>query len=82
MKRGITKDLELWNWRKTVLNGATVRKEGSITLLNESRQPVLRWNFRAGWPIKWEGPSINATENEISIETLEIAHEGLEMEAF
>lgn len=80
LKKGMTQDLELWNWRKTVLDGATVRKAGSIVLLNEARQPALRWNFKEGWPTKWEGPSMNATGNEAAIETLEIAHEGLELE--
>lgn len=81
LKRGMTKDLALWNWRKTVLDGVTERKAGTITLLDESRQPALRWNFREGWPTKWEGPSLNATGNEVAIETLEIVHEGLELEA-
>lgn len=81
LKRGMTKDLELWNWRKTVLDGATVRKAGIIVLLNEAREPVLRWSFKAGWPTKWEGPSVKATGNEVAIETLEIAHEGLALEA-
>ncbi len=80
LKRGMTKDLEIWNWRKTVLDGATERKSGSIVLLNEAREPALRWNFREGWPTKWEGPTLNATGNEAAVETLEIAHEGLELE--
>jgi len=41
---------------------------------------VLRWRFRNGWPCKWEGPSLNARSRDIAIETLEIAHEGLELE--
>lgn len=80
LKKGMTQDLALWEWRKTVLDGLTERKSGSITLLNEAREPVLRWNFKEGWPTKWEGPSMNATGNEIAIETLEIAHEGLDLE--
>lgn len=80
LKRGMTKDLELWDWRKTVLDGTTKRKSGSIVLLNEAREPAMRWNFREGWPTKWEGPSLNATGNAVAIETLEIAHEGLELE--
>ena len=80
LKRGMTRDLALWEWRKTVMDGVTERKSGSITLLNEAREAVLRWNFKEGWPTKWEGPSMNATGNEIAIETLEIVHEGLELE--
>jgi phage tail-like protein len=50
-------------------------------LLDESGQPVLRWHFQEGWPVRWEGPALDAQANEVAIETLEIAHEGLELEA-
>jgi phage tail-like protein len=81
LKRGLTRDLELWNWRKTVVDGKTVRRSGSIILLDESGKQVLRWHFVGGWPVKWEGPALNAQANEVAIETLEIAHEGLELVA-
>ena len=81
LKRGLTRDLSLWNWRQSVVNGQTDRRSGTIVLLDESRKQVLRWRFAEGWPVKWEGPALNAQANEIAIETLEIAHEGLELEA-
>ena len=81
LKRGLTRDLSLWNWRKAVVNGKPDRRSGTIILLDEAGQPVLRWNFVRGWPAKWEGPALNAKANEVAIETLEIAHEGLELEA-
>ncbi|MBN2440639.1 MAG: phage tail protein [Spirochaetales bacterium] len=82
LKRGMTNNFtDLWDWRKKVLMGMTKRASGSITLLNEARDPVMRWEFTDGWPLKWEGPSLNATSNEIAIETLVIAHEGLDMMA-
>lgn len=80
LKRGLTRDLSLWQWRKTVVDGATERRNGTIVLLAEDRTPVLRWRFRNGWPSKWEGPSLNARSRDIAIETLEIVHEGLELE--
>ncbi|MGD9081398.1 MAG: phage tail protein [Desulfobacterales bacterium] len=80
LKRGYTDSKELWDWRKKVIDGLTERKPGSITLLDEARNPALTWNFREGWPSKWEGPTFNAKNNEVAIETLEIAVEGLELE--
>lgn len=77
LKRGFTKDRSLWDWRKTVMDGQTVRRSGSIVLLDEARQEALRWNFREGWPCKLQGPPLNAKTNEVAIETLEIVHEGL-----
>jgi phage tail-like protein len=79
LKRGWTADAKLWAWRKKVIDGKTQRLSGTITLLDESRTPALRWNFTAGWPSKWEGPALNAKTSEVAIETMEIAHEGLEL---
>ncbi len=79
LKRGLTKDRSLWDWRKTVIDGAVRRANLSIILLDDSRQEVLRWSFREGWPCKWEGPALNAKASEVAIETLEIAHEGFDL---
>lgn len=80
LKRGVIGDLALWNWIKSVLDGQVQRADGTITLLDESRQPVMQWKFRRGWPCRWSGPTLNAKTNEVAIETLEICHEGLEVE--
>jgi phage tail-like protein len=79
LKRGFTKDLALWDWRKKVMDGKTERRSGAIVLHNEAREVALRWNFTEGWPSKWQGPAMNAKNNEVAIETLEIAHEHLEL---
>jgi phage tail-like protein len=79
-KRGFTKDKGLWEWRKKVLDGKTERQSGSITLLNEARQPSVRWNFREAWPRKLDGPTFNAKNNEVAIESLEIVVEYIDVE--
>ncbi|HEY0606872.1 MAG TPA: phage tail protein [Herpetosiphonaceae bacterium] len=78
-KRGYTDSKELWNWRKLVMDGKTERQSGAVVLLNEGREEALRWNFREGWPRKWEGPTMNAKNNEVAIETLEICVESIEL---
>ncbi len=79
LKRGFTQNKELWDWRNTTNEGKTERKAGSIILLDEARNEALRWNFSEGWISKWEGPALNSTANEASIESLEIAVEGIEL---
>jgi phage tail-like protein len=78
LKRGITQDAELWNWRQRVIEGNFDRHNGSIILQDDSGQDQVRWNFRNGWPCKLQGPFLNAHGSDVAIETLEIAHEGLE----
>ena len=77
LKWGITDDHSLWDWRKKTIDGKTERKNGSIVLMNEDGEEKIRWNFVNGWATKWTGPSFNATANEVAIEALDIAHEGV-----
>lgn len=76
LKWGLS-DTQLWEWGQEAMEGKAARKDGSIILLNDAGEEYMRWNFTAGWPAKWTGPSFNATSDEVAIETLEIVHEGL-----
>lgn len=78
LKWGTTDDAELWDWRKKAMDGELERKSGSIVLNNDKGEEKVRWNFREAWPTKWTGPSFNATGNEVAVENLELAHEGVE----
>jgi len=78
LKRGMTDDQELYNWRVKAATGQIERHNGSIILLDDTGAEKARWNFKEAWPTKWTGPSFNATGNDVAIETLELVHEGLE----
>jgi phage tail-like protein len=80
LKFGSTDDHELYDWHRQWVKGdpAAKRKNGSVILLDRTGQEKIRWNFINAWPVKWTGPSLNAKNNDVSIETLELAHEGLE----
>jgi phage tail-like protein len=80
LKRGITLDMDLWEWRKLVLDGkiAEARRNGAIILMDDEGHDAVRWDFRDAWPVKWTGPSLNASGNDVAIETLELVHEGLD----
>jgi len=80
LRRGFGGDAELFEWWKTVRDGAAERRDISIVLLDEKREPVARWLLRRAWPAKWEGPVLNAKTSEVAIESLELVHEGIELE--
>jgi phage tail-like protein len=77
LKCGITDDADLWNWRRSAIEGDVQRKNFSIVLLNDKREEKLRWNFVNAWPNRWAGPAFDASGNDVAIETLEITHEGV-----
>ena len=73
LKQGFTGDSILWDWKHKPR-----RVNGKIFQLGPELKPMCRWEFRNGYPVKWEGPDFDAAKNELAIESLEIAHEGLE----
>jgi phage tail-like protein len=80
LKRGITDDHALWDWRDGVAKGAAVRRTISIILRNDKGEEKIRWNIKNCWPTKWSGPTLDATSDTVAIETLELAHEGIEVQ--
>jgi phage tail-like protein len=61
LKRGVTSNLDVWAWRKLVEVGdlKAARKDGSITVLNATLEPVAQWNFQKAWPSKVSGRSLD-----------------------
>jgi phage tail-like protein len=68
---------DLWTWLQTFIDGNGVRKDGTITLLDEAMSPQIVWGWRRGLPLKWTGATMNAAQSQVAIEQIEISHEGL-----
>ena len=77
LKWGVTDSLELWNWRKQIIDGNIQRKNIAVNILDEMGNPKARWEFRDCWMSKYDPSDLNATGNAVAIDTIEIAHEGM-----
>ncbi|MBX3158323.1 MAG: phage tail protein [Deltaproteobacteria bacterium] len=82
LKNGFTADSKLLTWREDWATGRSMKRQsGVITQLDTALRPMGRWTFVRGWPSKWEIGEFDAAKSELSIETLEIVHEGLSYRA-
>ena len=83
LKRGFSKSKALVEWREEWLKpgAAKTRKSGEIVQLDTQLKRVCSWEFKDGWPCKWELSELDASKSELAIETLEIAHHGLKFKA-
>jgi phage tail-like protein len=52
------------------------RKHAEITVLDANGAVVCRWNLTDVCPVKWTGPTLDASGNQIANETLELSHNG------
>lgn len=81
MKRGIARsDDDFVTWLASVRMNNIERRDLTISLLNEEHAPVVTWKVKEAFPVKVEGPTLNSTGNEVAIESIELAHEGLTIE--
>jgi phage tail-like protein len=78
LKRGITESRDLYDWHRSLLQGQNDRRNGKIILLDDGGAEVVRWVFREAWPRKWEGPELNAMNNQVAIETFVLTCESIE----
>jgi phage tail-like protein len=52
------------------------RSNAEIAVLDPAGEVVAKWNLDGVYPVKWTGPSLDATGNQVATETLELAHNG------
>jgi phage tail-like protein len=79
LKRGLTTSNEFFKWCMEVITRNVSRRHVSVLLYDTQGQEVVRWNFHNAYPVKWVGPQFTATSQATAIETLELAHDGLEL---
>jgi phage tail-like protein len=78
MRKGIfVGDAKFWDWYNEIKMNTIKRRTVVINLLDESGTPKMVWTLNNAWPTKITGTDLKAEGNEVAIETLEIAHEGI-----
>jgi phage tail-like protein len=80
LKRGMTASMEIFQWHKLILNGATgnARRNVAVIVQDESGADQARFLISNAWPAKYGVGELNGKGNEVLIETLELANEGIE----
>lgn len=74
LKRGIV-DRELWDWYYDLTQGKVAPKNGEVAVKDPSGGDVaMTWEFTSALPVKWQGPDLNASQNNVAVETLELSY--------
>ena len=80
LKHGVTDSLELFEWHQRIVGGqiAANRKSVAIVVVDDAGADTARYVVSDAWPVKYDPGDLNAKGNEVFIETLELANEGVE----
>ena len=81
LKYGMSSDTYMIEWRNEILNDQfAARRNASIIVLDNALSELRRFNITNAWPVSYEGPSLSAAGSDLAVESVEIAHEGVEVE--
>jgi phage tail-like protein len=81
LARAFTGDTSLYDWFTEFSQGAASRVQGTVVVHNQAGAEVARYNFTEAWPAKYSGPTLTRDGNEVAIESIELVHEGLTLNA-
>jgi phage tail-like protein len=80
LKRGITSSNELFMWYLDIAHGKQFTPRNlSVVMYDTAGREVVRWHFIRAYPVKWIGPQLTAGGAQAAIETLELAHDGIQI---
>jgi phage tail-like protein len=78
LKKGIFKDDKaLWDMYNLVVNNTFERRKVTISLLDEANQESMKWELTNVFPCKMTVTDMKSNDNNAAVETMELAHEGL-----
>ncbi|MEP7254540.1 MAG: phage tail protein [Ferruginibacter sp.] len=78
LKKGIFKDDKaLWDMYNLVTMNTFERKKISISLLDEANKEAMSWELTNAFPCKMTVTDMKSDDNNAAVETMELAHEGL-----
>lgn len=78
LKRGVFKDdSTLQDWLNDIKRTASKRRTMTISLLDATGSAKRVWTLHNAWLAKITGPALKAEGNEVVIELLELANEGV-----
>ncbi len=79
LKRGMAATNELFKWCMETAQGRIRRRHVTVRMYDAAGTEVAAWTFVNAYPVKWVGPPLNSTANTAAVETLELAHQGLQV---
>jgi phage tail-like protein len=82
LKWGVTDSTELYKWHADTVTqgsgGANIRKKVTVVVIDEGGSDKARFVIAEAWPIKYTPGALTGKGNDVMIETLELANEGIE----
>ncbi|MEM0997100.1 MAG: phage tail protein [Bacteroidota bacterium] len=76
LKRGMALSGSLIEWLTKATEQFEIEPvDLNVILLDYEHKPLVNWNVKRAWPIKWETSGFNASGSEVVIESIELTYQ-------
>ncbi len=80
LRKGVFKsDSSMWEKYNQIKMNTIKREQITISLLDEAQKPAMSWLLTNAFPVKITMTDMKSDGNEIAVESIELAHEGLKV---
>ena len=80
LRRGLAPSSAIWTWHAQVRRTQAPARDATLALVDAQNEVLARWKLAAARPTKVQVSDLNAASNEVAIETIELAAEGLDID--
>ncbi len=78
LKKGVIEaGNEFWDWYERIKMNSIERRTVTIILHDENGSPLMTWTLSNAWPARIIGTELKSDGNEVAVEAIEMAHEGI-----
>lgn len=78
LKKGVfANDNSFRDWYNKIKMNTIERQNVVVKLLGEGGEPIMIWTLTNAWAVKVTASDLKSDGNEVAVERIEIAHEGL-----
>lgn len=77
LSRGLVNVDLFYIWYQATSEGLIQQLNGTILLLDDRQIPKMWWTVKKAYPVRWEGPQLNASSDNIAVEKIELVHQGI-----
>ena len=75
LKRGMTSNLQLWQWMTMTAQGTVAPASGTVTMWDSDSTPVIEFALEGCLPVRIRAPSLNAREGQVAVEELALVYQ-------
>ena len=76
LKRGMLTNSDVIQWCLDAFENLEIQPADlQVSMLNEDHEPLVTWNIKQAWPVKWSISDLNAEENKVMVETIELYYQ-------